>query len=422
MPKQRQAELVRCRYFAWLLSPRSGVWYADGRSNPTNVGRHSLNTTDRAEALEKLPQLDAAIAFQKGLGPKPVEVTERPLLLADGRRLYEEHIRRPREVGGVRASTQKRYRTAFDKFIAFATGRGISTWNAVDHRLLMAYATDLRDQGYAGTTLRKELTTLVQAQKWLIQEEQLVGVQTLRLKIKKVESERSYCYTSEQVDAMVEHCQADQSLRWLAEVIIALACTGLRISELASLRWSDLDLNIGQLALTDESGRSNQTDGRRRELKSGRSRQLPLHPQLAAVLRAMPRKDAFVFHGPRGGRLKPDTVRQILVREVIEPLTAKFPSSDNERGFKDGRLHSFRHYFASTCALNGVAERVAMQWLGHQDSDMVRHYFHLHDGEARRQMERLEPIGITGKRLAGTSQAAGVQYAEEYAQPGESPD
>jgi len=136
----------------------------------------------------------------------------------------------------------------------------------------------------------------------------------------------------------------------------------------------------------------------------------------------MPRKDAFVFHGPRGGRLKPDTVRQILVREVIEPLTAKFPSSDNERGYKDGRLHSFRHYFASTCALNGVAERVAMQWLGHQDSDMVRHFFHRHDAEARRQMERLEPIGITGKRLAGSSQAGGVQYAEEYAQPGESPD
>ena len=102
------------------------------------------------------------------------------MLLADGRRLYEEHVRRPREVGGVRASTQKRYRTAFDKFIAFAEGRGISTWNAVDHRLLMAYATYFRDQGYAGTKLRKELTTLVQAQKWLIQEEQLVGVQTLR--------------------------------------------------------------------------------------------------------------------------------------------------------------------------------------------------------------------------------------------------
>jgi integrase len=131
----------------------------------------------------------------------------------------------------------------------------------------------------------------------------------------------------------------------------------------------------------------------------------------------MPRQDAFVFHGPRGGKLKPDTVRQILVRDVILPLASKYPSGGDERGFKDGRLHSFRHYFASTCALNGIPE----QWLGHQDSDMVRHYFHLHDGEARRQMERLKPIRITGKRLAGTSQAAGVQYAEENVQPGESP-
>jgi integrase len=422
MPKRRQIELIRCRYFAWGLGKRDKVWWADGRSNPIKAGRHSLNTTDRAEALKKLPQLDAAIAFQHGIGPKPAEPTGRPLLLTDGRSLYEEHIRRPRVVGGVRVSTQKRYRTVFDKFLAFATERGTETWNAVDDRVLTAYATHLGDQGYSGTTLRKELTTLIQAHKWLVQEEHLVGQQVLRLKIKKVESERSYCYTPEEVDAMIAHCRTDESLAWLAEIIIALACTGLRISELASLRWSDVDLKTGRVTLTDESGRAHTTPGRRRELKSGRGRQLPLHRQLANVLKAMPHNDGFVFHGPRGGRLKPDTVRQILVREVIKPLIGKFPSSSEEQGFKDGRLHSFRHYFASTCALNGVSERVAMQWLGHQDSDMVRHYFHLHDAEARRQMERLEPIGINGKRLAGVLNSAESQREEELAQPGVSHD
>ena len=54
------------------------------------------------------------------------------------------------------------------------------------------------------------------------------------------------------------------------------------------------------------------------ELKSGRSRSFPIHPDLLKVLQGMPRVDAYVFHGPRGGRLKPDTVRRILVREVID--------------------------------------------------------------------------------------------------------
>ena len=127
----------------------------------------------------------------------------------------------------------------------------------------------------------------------------------------------------------------------------------------------------------------------------------------------MSRVDTFVFHGPRGGRLKPDTVRRIFVREVIAPLKERFSSAEDEQGFKDGRLHSFRHYFSSTCANRGVPERVLMEWLGHQDSEMVRHYYHLHDAESRRQMERLNPLGNTGDRLAGIVQAAAALQSEE---------
>jgi len=107
------------------------------------------------------------------------------------------------------------------------------------------------------------------------------------------------------------------------------------------------------------------------------------------------------FHGPRGGRLKPDTVRRIFVREVIEPLAKKFLTPVGERGFKHGRLHSFRHYFCSTCANNGVPERIVMEWLGHADSAMIRHYFHLHDDEARRRMSSLDFLGGAGGRSAG---------------------
>jgi hypothetical protein len=115
----------------------------------------------------------------------------------------------------------------------------------------------------------------------------------------------------------------------------------------------------------------------------------------------------------RGGTLKPDTVRRILVRDVVTPLLNRFPREKYEQGFKDGRLHSFRHYFASMCAINGVPERVAMDWLGHQDFAMVRHYFHLNDLESRRQMDRLNPLGASDERLAGNVNRAGESKEEE---------
>jgi integrase len=91
------------------------------------------------------------------------------------------------------------------------------------------------------------------------------------------------------------------------------------------------------------------------------------------------------------------------VDKVITKLTTQFPSVDGAKGFADGRLHSFRHYFCSRCANSSVPERMIMEWLGHSDSEMVRHYYHMCDTEARRHMEGLDLLGNAGKRVTGLS-------------------
>ena len=161
----------------------------------------------------------------------------------------------------------------------------------------------------------------------------------------------------------------------------------------------------------------------KRELKTHRGRWLPIHPDLLSVLKQLPRLDKLVFRGPRGGRVKPDTIRNILVREVIKPLLPRFRDSDAPSEFERGRLHSFRHYFASTCANRGVPERVVMSWLGHQDSEMVRHYYHLHDEESRRQMANLDLIGNkTGKQSPGIQNGTAIKTAEDSPSGGDKPE
>lgn len=117
--------------------------------------------------------------------------------------------------------------------------------------------------------------------------------------------------------------------------------------------------------------------------KSHRDRVLPIHPQLRRLLQNKPQHgDGRLFHGPKGGKLKPDTVRLVLIREVIEPLAEQFPTPEGE--------------ICSTCANRGVPEQVVMAWLGHADSRMVRHYYHLHDEASQRMMERLNFLGEAG--------------------------
>ena len=420
MPKPRKSDQVRCRHFMWRLKLRNHVWYADGRSNTPNPGRHSLGTADKDEAMSLLPELDRVRAEELGIVPRtdrPKELVN-PLPMAEGRKLYETYISRPPVTGGVRASTAKRYRTVFDKFLQFAAAKGISIWNVVTVETLTAYAADLQAKDYAYKSQLNELTVLKQAIKWLVQQGHLTDMKPIELKLRKAECEPAYCYRAEEIHAIVELCRSNPDLAWLANVTIGLACTGLRIAEFASIRWADIDFETGRLSLTDETARVVRGDRKRRQTKSSRSRSFPIHPDLLLVLKSMPRIDGYVFHGSRNGRLKPDTVRRVLVREVIMPLTAKYPTPSGEKGFEHGRLHSFRHAFCSTCANSGVPERMVMDWLGHNDSAMIRTYYHLHDAESRRRMNALDFLGGAGGRSDGGDQGVFDKEVPGRAIPG----
>lgn len=398
MPAKRKKERINSQYFTWLLGQRNGVWIADGRSsNPTDAGRHSLGTKDRQEALQQLVRLDAVRAVALGLAPQSVLATgpDDLLLLEEGHDLYLKYVRRPPVLGGATVKTSQRYHAVLQKFVRYAQGEGVRHWQAVSKNLVEGYGAWLDDNGYNPATEYLELTTIKQVIKWLVNEKKIPASCLFSLPLRKPQGTTTYCYKLEEVQAMIGHCLSQNELVWLGELVIALATTGLRISELADLRWSDLDLEAKMIHLTDTRFHASKTKRKTaRTLKSHRDRSLPIYPQLLHMLLAMRHHaDGHVFHGPLGGRLKPDTVRNVLIRDVLTPLANQFPPAPREKGFRDGRLHSFRHYFCSMSTNSGVAEQVLMTWLGHRDSKMVRHYYHLHQDEAQRQMAKINFLG-----------------------------
>jgi integrase len=403
MPKKRNKEQIVCPYFAWLLGQRNGVFFADGRSNRVNAGRHSLGTRDRSQAMENLRQLDRVRALELGLAHSSILNAGEPALLDlnEGESLYRNHVARPLIVGGAGKKTQKRYRAVFAKFRKFALDNGVANWNSVTKNVLTAYAAWLDGEGYAYATEYLELNTLKQTIKWFVEEGHLPPSALIRYPLAKPTGTDTYCYRPVEVAAVLDFCRNQDELNWLADIVTALACTGLRISELAALRWDDFDGDLRTLRIADERHSRRRSASQARRTKTGRSRAFPVHPDLAAVLTKMSRSnDGVVFHGPLGGRLKADTVRRILVRDVLENLKDKFPTAEGDVGFEHGRLHSFRHYFCSVAAQAGTAEHTVMSWLGHSSSKMVRHYFHLHDDESRRQMQRINFLGDASGRVA----------------------
>jgi hypothetical protein len=119
-----------------------GVYDADGRSNAVDLGRHSLATRDRDEALARVKKLDLKKAVDYGKAEKSTpDESNLPLTLELGRALHEEYTRRPPVLNGPKAAMRKRYRAVLDNFVAFAKSVGVRYWNqvnkAVPERIVM---------------------------------------------------------------------------------------------------------------------------------------------------------------------------------------------------------------------------------------------------------------------------------------------
>jgi site-specific recombinase XerD len=277
MPQNSNPEQFQCQFFLWPIYQRkNGVWYADDRSNGAGIKRTSLGTKNKQEAIANLHQLDRVQAENLGLTPRS---SSRPgvkkLSIKLGRKLFDDHTSRPRIVGGAKASTQKRYKAILDKFEPFLESKRVTDWNQITERTLSDYASHLTENEYAYKTIFGELNTIKTAFKCLCTEGHL-DREPLRLPLRKAECQRAYCYTEAEVTAMIQRCTSSTDLEWLRGVIIALSCTGLRISELASLKWPDIRFDDRALMIADESGFVDQKADRR-STKSSRSRHIPIH-------------------------------------------------------------------------------------------------------------------------------------------------
>ena len=370
---------------------RDGVYYADGRGGQFNLGKHSLNTRDKQEAVANLKELDQKKAVELGLTDAKPAASANGIPIAEGWQKFEDFCGRIPVMGGVSPNTLKRYRAVRDKHKSFCARHGIRNWAEFDKKALEKYGKFLGLK-YAYSTAYLELTLLKSVVGWLVEEGHLPTGSELIYPLRKPQGTDTYCYRPIEVSAMIAHCQAQPELTWLAELIVALVHTGLRIGELSNLRWSDIRLDQNLLTVADErSNRRKQHAGTCRTTKGRRSRIIPIHPELKRVLVAAHRHiDGYVFHAQRGGRLRPRNVLQAFIDDVIEPLKARFPTPADEIGFGHGRLRSFRHFFCSQAFLGGASEGEIREWLGHADSKMVEHYRHLRSEDAQRKMEKID--------------------------------
>jgi integrase len=178
---------------------------------------------------------------------------------------------------------------------------------------------------------------------------------------------RAYLDRAEHIEALLDAAgdlDREHPGVYRRAAIATLVFAGLRIGELADLRWSDVHLGSGRLHV-----RSAKTAAGERTVEL-----LPVLRDELAALAADRRGDdlaAYVFGTSRGGRLQRSNFTRRVLRLAVERANGRLADRDAEPLPEGITPHSLRRTYASLLYAVGEAAPYVMAQMGHTDPSLA---------------------------------------------------
>lgn len=263
---------------------------------------------------------------------------------------------------GLSERTVAAYLRDLHGLVAFLVERGMGAPAAVSHAELRAYVFHLKDRGLAATSIRRAESALRTYWAFLLGEGLATSDPTERIESPRVGRRLPSVLSREEMERVLEAPDPDHPLHWRDRAILELLyASGMRVSELAELPQTALDLREGVCLVFGKGSKE-------RLVPVGGPALRALERYLREVRPGLERGKGRgrVFLNARGGPLSRQgvwtVVRTACVRAGIE---------------KHVSPHTFRHSFA-THLLQGGADLAAVQeLLGHADIATTQIYTHL---------------------------------------------
>ncbi len=261
---------------------------------------------------------------------------------------------------GLAAHTVSSYSFDLKDFFEFFRSRHLA-WppTAGD---LRAYLDSLYGAGLSPRTVARRLSALRQFFRFLLLEGRIGEDPTALLAAPRLWRNLPKYLTASQVEALLAAPQPD-SPRGLRDraMLETLYATGLRVSELVSLRLTDLNLELGFVRVTGKGGKQ-------RLVPVGSKAQEALRAYLQAGRPALlkGRASAHVFVTARGGA---------MTRQAFWILLRNY---GRQAGiFQKLSPHVLRHSFATHLLEGGAGLRSVQAMLGHADISTTEIYTHV---------------------------------------------
>lgn len=272
-------------------------------------------------------------------------------------------------------NTELSYRRDLLKLQKYLQMQGIQSTKDITTTVLNSYILDLEKHGFAVATISRNIASIKAFMQYLIRKGKGSESVLQVLKSPKVEKKAPEILTKEEMFCLLEQpdLKTNKGIRDRA-MLELLYATGVRVTELVSLKVSDVNLKLDYITCRDIE--------RERSIPLGREACLALERYLKAVRPAMCKgnnKDLLFFNCSGSA----------MSRQGFWKLVKHYAKRAGI--MSDITPHTIRHSFAAHLVENGAELKVVQEMLGHADISATQIYVSMNQKHMRDVYLRTHP-------------------------------
>ncbi len=272
--------------------------------------------------------------------------------------MIEQFVTYLTDVKKSSANTVVSYRRDLVKFNKFMESQGVTDVIKVNATNLNSYMLHMEKEQFAPSTISRNIATLKAYFSYLQREGYISSDPTGQLKSPKIEKKMPEILTMKEVDLLLEQpsMKTNKGVRDRA-MLELLYATGIRVSELISLKLSDVNLTASYIHCQDQN----------------RERIIPFGNMAKNVLKVYIREARPVMvNNDEEDILFTNCNGTPMSRQGFWKLLKKYAKNAGIQ--TDITPHTLRHSFAAHLVANGADLRSVQEMLGHSDISTTQIY------------------------------------------------
>ena len=269
------------------------------------------------------------------------------------------------------------YKRDLEKLQHFMTTRGIQYVTTITAEDLEAYVQYLEDTNFATATVSRNVASIKAFYHFLLQEGIVTEDVSEKLKAPKIEKKMPEIMAPDEVVRLLEQPGGNSSKEIRDKAMLELLyATGIRVSELITLKLSDVNMQMGFIVCKDAN--------KERVIPFGSAAKNALNRYLDGTRESMikDKKSNILFANCSG---------QPMSRQGFWKLIKYYAQKADIKA--DITPHTLRHSFAAHLVENGADLKSVQEMLGHSDISTTQVYANLNHNHIREVYAKAHPRG-----------------------------